>query len=445
MMMYKAKRRTAVPSGRLLDTKAKKRFLAAFIAAATMFMVTSCAEVGDDTTNRRSGNPAGDGSNDSKPESTFNVINGTLQGSPRGNSEEVELKNGDTYAVINFRGFGSVTLALFPEIAPVAVGSFVELARSGYYEGKLMHRIIPDFMIQGGSPFGDGRGDQSFQGFNTEPSPYATHKYGAISTANTGRPMTNGQQFFIVNRPAGTPHLNGGHTVFGQMVDGFDVLEAISAVATDSNDQPIDDVIINWVVINTYSSDVEREVPRGNARGEISLEEGDTYAVIDIRGFGEIRLVLFPEIAPLAVANFTKLAEDGTYEGRTFHRIIEGFMIQGGCSVGDGTGLPAAPQFATEPSPHAVHVYGAISTANRGGATNGEQFFIVNTEETPWLNGNHTVFGQMVSGFDVLEAVSGVAVQVADPEREECQFTNPATVPVEPVIIENVRVGVHAA
>jgi cyclophilin family peptidyl-prolyl cis-trans isomerase len=404
--------------------KIKKRLLAAFLACATMFAFAGCSDEPDDQPRTP------------PPASTFN---GVLAGSREGNSEEVKLMNGDTYAVIGIRDRGEIKVALFPELAPVAVRSFVDLANSGYYNGKIFHRIIPNFMIQGGSPFGDGRGDTTFRGFDTEPHANATHKYGAISTANTGQPMSNGQQFFIVNNETGTPHLDGKHTVFGHVVDGFDVLEAVSAVNTDNNNRPLLNVIIDWVVIMTHESDEERPVPRGNSTlagqpAQVELEEGDTYAVIDIRGFGEIKLVLFPEVAPVAVANFIELAENGSYEGRIFHRIIHNFMIQGGSPFGDGRGDPDFPGFDTEPSPYALHFYGAISTANTGQPrSNGEQFFIVhNPNGTPHLNGLHTVFGHVVSGFDVLEAVANAA-------------TDPGDRPLDEIVIESVRTGTYSA
>jgi cyclophilin family peptidyl-prolyl cis-trans isomerase len=185
-----------------------------------------------------------------QPPSDHPAFNGQLQGR-NGNVQQVNLRRGDTYAVIDIRGHGEIVVALFPDVAPLAVQNFVDLATSRYYDGKIFHRIIPNFMIQGGSPFGDGRGDPNFQGFDTEPSSRALHIYGAISTANTGQPRSNGQQFFIVNTDA-TPHLNGLHTVFGQVVDGFDVLDAVSRVATGAADRPVTDVVINRVTIHTF-------------------------------------------------------------------------------------------------------------------------------------------------------------------------------------------------
>ncbi len=111
---------------------------------------------------------------------------------------------------------------------------------------------------------------------------------------------------------------------------------------------------------------------------------------------GPIEIELFPDDAPKTVANFTKLAGEGYYDGLTFHRVIPDFMIQGGCPEGTGTGGPGYT-FEDEFNDHKV-VKGALAMANAGPNTNGSQFFIVTAEATPWLDGKHTVFGQVTSG-----------------------------------------------
>ena len=118
---------------------------------------------------------------------------------------------------------------------------------------------------------------------------------------------------------------------------------------------------------------------------------------------GSIEIELFPEDAPKTVENFTKLATDGFYDGLIFHRVIPDFMIQGGCPQGIGTGGPGY-QFEDEFNDHKV-VKGALAMANAGPNTNGSQFFIVTAEATPWLDGKHTVFGQVTSGQDVVDRI----------------------------------------
>jgi cyclophilin family peptidyl-prolyl cis-trans isomerase len=121
---------------------------------------------------------------------------------------------------------------------------------------------------------------------------------------------------------------------------------------------------------------------------------------------GAFEVELFPNEAPKTVDNFTRLASDGFYDGLTFHRVIPGFMIQGGCPRGDGTGGPGY-QFEDEFNDHRVE-RGALAMANAGPDTNGSQFFIVTADECSWLDGKHTVFGQVVSGQDVIDRISTV-------------------------------------
>jgi peptidyl-prolyl cis-trans isomerase B (cyclophilin B) len=139
---------------------------------------------------------------------------------------------------------------------------------------------------------------------------------------------------------------------------------------------------------------------------------------------GTIALELFDDDAPTTVANFRKLAGEGFYDGVIFHRVIPDFMIQGGCPQGTGTGGPGYT-FEDEINRHKV-VRGALAMANAGPNTNGSQFFIVTTESAPWLDGKHTVFGQVTSGMDAVAAIE--AVPTGDRDR-----------PLEPPVIESIE------
>src|ERR1700683_186967 len=127
---------------------------------------------------------------------------------------------------------------------------------------------------------------------------------------------------------------------------------------------------------------------------------------------GTIVCELFDEDAPKTVENFTKLSGDGFYDGLTFHRIIKDFMIQGGCPQGTGSGDPGY-SFDDEFNSHKV-VRGALAMANAGPNTNGSQFFIVTAEACPWLDGKHTVFGQVTDGMDVVDKLDGVSTDGSD-------------------------------
>jgi peptidyl-prolyl cis-trans isomerase B (cyclophilin B) len=135
---------------------------------------------------------------------------------------------------------------------------------------------------------------------------------------------------------------------------------------------------------------------------------------------GDIALELFDDDAPKTVGNFRKLAEDGYYDGLIFHRVIPDFMIQGGCPEGTGTGGPGYT-FEDEINQHKV-VRGALAMANAGPNTNGSQFFIVTTDAAPWLDGKHTVFGEVTSGMDVVDAISELPRDARDRPTEEARI-----------------------
>jgi peptidyl-prolyl cis-trans isomerase B (cyclophilin B) len=141
---------------------------------------------------------------------------------------------------------------------------------------------------------------------------------------------------------------------------------------------------------------------------------------------GPITVRFFDEDAPKTVDNFRKLAGDGFYDGLIFHRVIKDFMIQGGCPEGTGTGGPGY-QFEDEINDHKI-VRGALAMANAGPNTNGSQFFIVTTDAAPWLDGKHTVFGEVTDGMDAVDAIEGTE-------------TGPADQPSEPQVIERIELS----
>jgi peptidyl-prolyl cis-trans isomerase B (cyclophilin B) len=138
---------------------------------------------------------------------------------------------------------GVIALELYPDDAPKTVENFVKLAGDGFYDGVIFHRVIPDFMIQGGDPTGTGMGGPGYQ-FEDEFNEHRVAR-GALAMANAG-PNTNGSQFFIVTAEA-TPWLDGKHTVFGKVTSGMDVVDRISELDRDANDRPRTPVTIERV------------------------------------------------------------------------------------------------------------------------------------------------------------------------------------------------------
>jgi peptidyl-prolyl cis-trans isomerase B (cyclophilin B) len=140
---------------------------------------------------------------------------------------------------------GAIALELFPDDAPKTVDNFVKLARDGFYDGVIFHRVIPDFMIQGGDPTGTGSGGPGYQ-FEDESNDQKVVR-GALAMANAG-PNTNGSQFFIVTTEA-APWLDGKHTVFGRVTDGMDVVDAIAEAPRNESDRPREDVVMERVEV----------------------------------------------------------------------------------------------------------------------------------------------------------------------------------------------------
>lgn len=181
---------------------------------------------------------------------------------------------------------GDITIKLFPEQAPLTVENFLTHAKNGYYNGTIFHRVIKDFMIQGGDPLGNGTGGESIwagkgttidagYGFKDEISAFLYNIRGSLSMANAGA-GTNGSQFFInqnttdmssqlssskyptkivdAYKNGGNPNLDGKHTVFGQVIDGMDIVDKIASVETDSSDKPKTDVKIESIeIIKDYT------------------------------------------------------------------------------------------------------------------------------------------------------------------------------------------------
>lgn len=207
----------------------------------------------------------------------------TEVGSGGGDIQMTEPAKGETVAEIIIKDFGSIHVKFFEKEAPKAVENFITHAKDGYYDGLTFHRVMNDFMIQGGDPDGIGTGGKSIWGteFEDEFADDLQPVRGALCMANAG-PGTNGSQFFIVQTAGkydeatlkdfavksgfefseeslkkyeeigGTPWLFRAHTVFGQAYEGLDVLDAVAATAVDSNAKPLNDVIIDKIIVSEY-------------------------------------------------------------------------------------------------------------------------------------------------------------------------------------------------
>ena len=315
-------------------------------------------------------------------------------------------------AVIEIENYGTIELDLYGDVAPITVVNFAKLANDGFYNGLTFHRIIEDFVMQGGCPNGLGNGGSgknitgefTANGVNNTLS----HVRGVISMARSGHQTydyyyynTASSQFFIMHKDS--PHLDGNYAGFGMVTSGMDVVDKIctGVYQTDENGSILKESqpVIKSVTVECLDDKFKEEAP-------VVTHE----AVIEIENYGTIKLDLYGNVAPITVENFEKLASQGFYNGLTLHRIIKDFMMQGGCPKGDGTGDSGTDikgEFLTNNvyTNMVSHVRGVISMA-RGNEPDSasSQFFIVH-KDSPHLDYNYAAFGIVTEGMDVVDRI----------------------------------------
>jgi peptidyl-prolyl cis-trans isomerase B (cyclophilin B) len=158
-----------------------------------------------------------------------------------------QLEAGKNYSAVIETSLGNITVDLYEEQTPKTVNNFVFLANENFYDGLVFHRVIQNFVIQGGDPLGDGTGGPGYE-FEDEIVTELTFKPFVLAMANSG-PDTNGSQFFITTRNSSSSHLNGKHTIFGIVTDGQDVVDEIASIEVDSSSEPVSPVTIKDIQI----------------------------------------------------------------------------------------------------------------------------------------------------------------------------------------------------
>ena len=320
---------------------------------------------------------------------------------------------------------GEMVIELFADRAPNTVNNFVFLAREGFYDNTTFHRVLQDFMAQGGDPTGTGSGGPGYV-FADEFHPDLRHDgAGKLSMANSG-PGTNGSQFFITLGPA--PWLNGGHTVFGQIVDGFDVLEQIRL---RNPQDPADletpgDSLIAVTIEEREDSLLPPEPPVATIElGEVPMPqdpgardqmyEGRPAMVVDPATHyeatfelmsGKLVVELFVDKVPTLVNNFVFLAREGFYDDTAFFYVVPEQVVLGGDPTGMGMGGPGY-YLPAEFHPELSHdVPGVLSLVNLGLNDVSSQFLFTLTE-FPMLDGQYSVIGRVTEGLELLEELEG--------------------------------------
>ena len=255
-----------------------------YCALASSFLLAACSSKTDTTA---SSSEASSTSTETTASNNYAKDLAYAINNPNANFPQLSTDIADNEAAVKVKtSAGDITIKLFPEEAPLAVENFLTHAKEGYYNGIIFHRVINGFMIQGGDPDGKGTGGQSIwagkddsidagNGFKNEVSAFLYNIRGALAMANAGAD-TNGSQFFINQNPAdasgqlssgktpgkiieaykngGNPSLDGGYTVFGQVIEGMDVVDKIASSETDASDKPTSDITINSIeIIKDYN------------------------------------------------------------------------------------------------------------------------------------------------------------------------------------------------
>jgi peptidyl-prolyl cis-trans isomerase B (cyclophilin B) len=307
---------------------------------------------------------------------------------------------------------GTFVIQLLPQAAPNHVGYIIDRARAGAYDGTTFHRAIKHGIIQGGDPLSKDPAKIGQYGtgglgiLDAEISPEKMTRGAVAAVLQPGKPDSAGSQFFIA--VTDQPALDGQYTIFGRVVEGIEVVQKISEAATDANGRVAERIEMTHVTI--------RDAPPAEPEPFVAetVEDLARYRAVLETTLGTITLAFLPDRAPGHVRNFLRLASLGAYDGTAFHRVVRGFVLQGGMLNTRTDAVPQraqqyvrmlAPEFNDTP-----HVKGTLSMARTDDPGSASTSFFICTGPAPSLDGKYTVFGQVVDGMGVVEAIDAVPV-----------------------------------
>jgi len=316
---------------------------------------------------------------------------------------ESELRN--KQAVLE-TALGTIVIDLLPDAAPTHVAHFITRAREGAYDGTTFHRVITMGIIQGGDPLSKdpaqaaryGTGGLGVLRFEANSE---KHTRGAVSAVLVpGNRDSGGSQFFI--SVTDQPALDGQYTVFGRVAEGIGIAQKISAVPANAS-VPSERIVIRKVTIR------DKPPPVPEPFASASAEEMAKQRVVLETSLGSITIELFPDRAPNHVRQFLRLAAAGVYEGTSFHRVVPGFVIQGGYLATRKEPLDERQQGylrTLEPEFNATkHERGIVSMARGAELVSATSSFFIVLAPAESLDGKYTAFGRVVSGMDVIEKI----------------------------------------
>jgi peptidyl-prolyl cis-trans isomerase B (cyclophilin B) len=302
---------------------------------------------------------------------------------------------------------GSFIIDLRPDLAPNHVGYFMKLARDGAYNGTIFHRVIALAIIQGGDPLSKDPAKAASYGMGglgvLKPEFSATEPAtrGAVAAVlRPNDPDSGGSQFFVC--VTDQPALNGRYTIFGRVAEGMDVVQKISQVPVGANNLPNERVTIKSVTI--------RDTPPAEPEpfSTESPEQLAQYRAVLETSLGAITIEFFPDKAPEHVRNFLRLAQAGVYDGTAFHRVVPGFVVQTGALNTRAPLTEKQQKYVHTLTPEfndTKHVKGIVSMARGDDPASATTSFFIVTGNASSLDNKYTVFGRVVDGLPVLEAI----------------------------------------
>jgi peptidyl-prolyl cis-trans isomerase B (cyclophilin B) len=311
---------------------------------------------------------------------------------------------------------GTIVLDLLADAAPNHVAHFITRAREGAYDGTIYHRVIPNGIIQGGDPLSKDPAQSARYGtggmreLRFERNNEQMSRGAVAATLAPGMPDSGGSQFFICifdQLP-----LSGQYTVFARVAEGLNVAQKISQVDAD-------DTVPKQRVVMTKVTIRDKAAAGPEPFTTESAEELSTYRAVLETSMGNITFQFSPDKAPNHVRNFLRLASVGFYDGTAFHRVVKGFVIQGGFLPTRSEPLDItqdryirkmAPEFND-----IQHDKGTVSLAHGDDPASGDTSFFIVLARTPVLDGKYSAFGKVVGGIDVVEKLEQVPVNGETP------------------------------
>jgi len=351
--------------------------------------------------------------------SWWSILNARLNARLNAQAQQPAAEDSSSLEAVIKTEMGVIRFEFYSAKAPKHVQQFIKLARQGFYDGSAFHRVMPQAIIQGGDPLlkndatpRERWGTGGLSQVPDEPNDLK-HSRGTVSTvAIPGKPDSGGAQFFIC--VSDQPQLDGQFSAFGRVTEGIEVVDKISQAPTDDQQVTLKPVRILSIRIEPKPVAPFKDATVQDLKKDVLLHTS----------LGDITVRMEPEVAPETARNFLALVKTGWYDHTAFHRVIAGFVVQGGLGSTRGAGAPhpadrwvhnLKPEFSGR-----QHVRGVLSMARGAALDSATTSFFIVLGPAPHLDGKYAVFGKVVAGMEVLSKFEGVSLAGEEPlERIE--------------------------